>query len=57
MLTEEQQRQLDREQERRIKSEDFHRAHPEFALLGNLHPVMRAALAPLASQPNGDSDE
>lgn len=46
-MTDEQQRQLDREQERRDESAEFHRHHPEFALLGDLHPVLRQAFVPL----------
>lgn len=46
-MTDEQQRQLDREQERRVQSEAFHAAHPEYRLLGDLHPVLRQAFVPL----------
>lgn len=49
-MTTEQQHQLDREQERRVQSEAFHAAHPEYALLGDLHPVLRQAFVPLVNQ-------
>ena len=41
----------DREQERLQRERDFHAAHPEFRLLGNLHPVLRQAFVPLVVQP------
>lgn len=46
-MNDEQLHQLDREQERRDESAEFHRHHPEFALLGDLHPVLRQAFVPL----------
>lgn len=44
------QAQADREQERLQRERDFHAAHPEFALLGDLHPVLRQAFVPLVQQ-------
>lgn len=49
-MTDHQQWQADREQERRVKAAEFHAAHPEFALLGDLHPVLRQAFVPLVEK-------
>lgn len=51
-MTDAQQWQADREQERRVQSEAFHAAHPEFRLLGDLHPVLRQAFVPLVVPAN-----
>lgn len=50
-MTDYQQWQLDREEERLQRGADFHKHHPEFRLLGDLHPVLRQAFVPLVAKP------